>query len=54
MAATSCGSILNKCSLTMHLRFCTLSLIGAKSIKSGMNRLGPMFPQEAKANTVAI
>ena len=38
MAATNCGSILSKCSFTMHIKFCMRSLIGAnaklaKSIK---------------------
>ena len=39
MAATSCDSILRKCSFTMHIRFCMWSLIGAnaKSIKFGMD-----------------
>ena len=42
MAATNCGSILSKCSFTMHIKFCMRSLIGAnaklaKSIKFGMD-----------------
>ena len=40
MAATNCGSILSKCSFTMHIRFCMRSLIGANakpSIKFGMD-----------------
>ena len=31
MAATNCGSILSKCSFTMHIKFCMRSLIGANA-----------------------
>ena len=37
MAATSCSSILSKCSFTMHIRFCTWSLIGANAKPSRLH-----------------
>ena len=37
MAATNCGSILSKCSFTMHIRFCMQSLIGANAKPSRLN-----------------
>ena len=37
MAATNCGSILSKYSLTVHIRFCTWSLIGANAKPSRLN-----------------
>ena len=37
MAATSCSSILSKCSFTMHIRFCMQSLIEANAKPSRLN-----------------
>ena len=37
MAATNCGSIPSKCSFTMHIRFCTRSLLGANDKPSQLN-----------------
>ena len=53
MAATSCGSMLNRCSLTT---VCTAdwSKYQAMSIKLGMNQFSLLFSQKAEASMVGI
>ena len=51
MAATSCGSMLNRCPL-----LCTAdwSKYQAKSIKLGINQFSPQFSQKAEASMAGI
>ena len=46
MAATACGAIVVKCSLTIHSRCCTLSVTSvyakpSRRVKLGINGLSP-------------
>ena len=55
MAATSCGSMLNRCSLTMHSRFSTLLQIEANTKPKPLHEsIQPLFSQKAEASMVGI
>ena len=58
MAATNCGSVLNRYSFNMHSRFFTLSLMGANARPTRLNltwiQLCTLFTEEAKANMIHI